>query len=130
MKNHWGQHVSQADRLEQFKLVYDYIKFHIGLYLATPPIFAVIAESFSVKDYRMFQLGLFLMIGVYLISGISAGLFMGRYVNSPWQERFLSNLEKNTFAPSRRLMHHTLYWVGLALGLGGLTAALVENVFL
>jgi hypothetical protein len=25
-------------RLEQFKLVYDYIKFHMGLYIATPPV--------------------------------------------------------------------------------------------
>jgi hypothetical protein len=36
-------------RLEQFKLVYDYIKFHIGLYLATPPVFAIVAESFRGK---------------------------------------------------------------------------------
>ena len=35
--------------LEQMKLVYDYIKFHIGLYLATPPVFVIVADSFGVS---------------------------------------------------------------------------------
>jgi hypothetical protein len=64
---------------EQMKLVYDYIKFHIGLYLATPPVFAIVAESFDVKPCRPFQIGLGLMIVVYVISGISASWFMGTY---------------------------------------------------
>jgi hypothetical protein len=65
---------------EQMKLVYDYIKFHLGLYLATPPVFAIIAESFEVKELPLFQIGLGLMILTYAVSGASAGLFMGKFI--------------------------------------------------
>jgi len=32
----WGDEVSESDRRDQLKLVYDYIKFHISLYIGTP----------------------------------------------------------------------------------------------
>jgi MFS family permease len=107
-------------RLEQFKLVYDYIKFHIGLYLATPPVFAIVAESFSLKEQQWFRLGLVIMIAIYLVSGVSAGLFMGKYVNKRWGE--VLNFDA-AYTRNRRFMHHTLYWVGLVVGLLGLIAA-------
>jgi hypothetical protein len=44
-----GAKVTDLAQFEQFKLIYDYIKFHIGLYLATSPIIANVAESFDVK---------------------------------------------------------------------------------
>jgi len=119
----WGG--SETDRLEQFKLVYDYIKFHIGLYLATPPIFAIVAESFGVKDRLAFQVGLGLMILIYLISGIHAGIFMGRYVNSPWAADFLKKVEMPLFSDFRRTMHHTLYWIGLSCGLVGSVLSII-----
>src|SRR5579872_4833371 len=101
--------IPKEDKLEQFKLIYDYIKFHIGLYLATPPVFSIVAESFKVKDKLGFQLGLGAMIVVYLISGISAGRFMGKYINSPWTEDFLTKVKCDLFSDDRRNMHHTLY---------------------
>jgi hypothetical protein len=118
---------SDAAKFEQFKLIYDYIKFHIGLYLATPPIFSIVAESFSVKDRPGFQVGLAAMIVVYLISGIHAGLFMGRYVNAPWTHEFLTQVKEELYSDFRRNMHHTLYWIGLGCGFLGLMVSIVSQ---
>jgi hypothetical protein len=117
--------LSKADELEQFKMIYDYIKFHIGLYLATPPVIAIIAESFNVKTSNWFRIGLGAMIVIYLASGINAGQFMARHVNDEWNARFLEEFKAEAFSPNRRFMHHTLYWIGLAVGLFGLAVALV-----
>lgn len=113
------------DPFEQMKLVYDYIKFHIGLYLATPPAFAIVSESFDVKQHLLFQIGLVLMIIVYVISGVHAGFFMGRFINSRWTPETLAVFNKEAYTPTRRNMHHTLYWIGLGFGVAGLVAAVV-----
>jgi hypothetical protein len=110
---------------EQMKLVYDYIKFHLGLYLATPPVFVIVAESFDVKTSSMFQLGLVGMIVVYTLSGIHAGLFMGRFINERWTDATLREFEDAAYTNRRRNWHHTLYWVGLAIGLLFLAWAVV-----
>jgi hypothetical protein len=122
----WGESVSGADRLEQFKLIYDYIKFHMGLYLATPPIIAILAEAFDVKTSDWFKGGVGVMIVIFLASGIHAGSFMGKCINEPWDEAFLNKVEHAAFSQTRRHMHHTLYWVGLAFGLSGLLLAVLE----
>lgn len=124
MRN-WSEGVSNLDKMEQFKLIYDYIKFHLGMYLATPPVIAIIAESFAAKDKHFFQIGLGLMIFIYLISGAHAGLFMSRYINDPWTTDILKDFESGAFSPTRRNMHHTLYWLGLALSLIGLILAIL-----
>jgi hypothetical protein len=120
---------SDSVRFEQFKLVYDYIKFHIGLYLATPPVFAVVAEAFEVNTRLAFRIGLGAMIVVYLVSGRDAGLFMGKYINVRWTDNFLTEVEKELYSPHRRYMHHTLYWIGLACGLLGLVISVVSRSF-
>jgi hypothetical protein len=109
---------------EQMKLVYDYIKFHLGLYLATPPVFAIIAESFRVTELILFQIGLVGMIVIYVLSGAHAGLFMGRFINTQWTTGTLEEFNRVAYTRSRRLWHHTLYWVGLAIGLLFLIAAI------
>jgi cytochrome b561 len=101
---------------EQMKLVYDYIKFHLGLYLATPPVFVVVAEAFHAKELILFQIGLVGMILIYGLSGIHAGLFMGRYINTRWTEQVLDNFNREAYTNCRRNWHHTLYWIGLAIG--------------
>jgi len=119
----WSSNLSEINRLEQLKLIYDYVKFHIGLYLATPPVFAVVAESFGLGHAHWFEAGLAAMIVVYLISGIHASFFMARLINDPWDGAFLSRHEKAAFSRNRRFMHHTLYFVGLVFGLAGLVLA-------
>jgi hypothetical protein len=110
---------------EQMKLVYDYIKFHLGLYLATPPVFVIVAESFDVKTSGLFQLGLVAMITVYLLSGIHAGNFMGRFINTPWTDATLREFEDTAYTTRRRNWHHTLYWAGLAVGVFFLAVAAI-----
>lgn len=127
MLRQWGVRISDADRREQFKLIYDYIKFHIGLYLASPAAIALMADAFGVKTHRAFQAGLSAMIIVYLAAGIHAGLFMARYINDPWQDNYLHDVEAGVFCPRRRFMHHSLYWIGLAAGLLGLIVAVIRK---
>ena len=124
----WGEGLDEAARREQLKLVYDYIKFHIGLYLATPAALGLIADGFGVKQTMPFVCGLAAAIVVYLVAGIHAGQFMSRQVNDPWQSDYLRRFESEAFSSRRRFMHHVLYWVGLALGLAGLLVAVGEKL--
>ena len=122
----WPDGVERGDRLEQFKLIYDYIKFHLGMYLATPPVIALIAESFGVTCRYSFQYGLVAMIVIYFTSGAHAGWFMGRFINDPWRPvpEMLREFEADAFSSTRRNMHHTFYWAGLILSLLGLILAI------
>jgi hypothetical protein len=119
----WGESVSDSNRRDQLKLVYDYVKFHIGVYLATPAALAVIADGLGVKQSLYFVAGLGAAIAVYLLAGIHAGMFMSRHVNDPWQTSYLQKFESEAFSPCRRFIHHSLSWVGLVLGLLGLSVA-------
>ena len=61
------------------------------------------------------------MIVIYLISGIHASFFMGKHINTRWSDnRFLNSFDSEAYTRFRRSMHHTLYWFGLLVGLGGL----------
>jgi hypothetical protein len=102
--------VDDSKKLDQLKLVYDYIKFHI----------VIIGDAFSVRGSIAFRSGLIIMITLYCISGISASLFMSHYVNYPWDTAFLSRFEIDAFSRKRRFLHHTLYWVGIVVGLLGI----------
>jgi hypothetical protein len=109
-----------AVRRDQLKLVYDYIKFHIGLYLSTPAVLGLIAKSFDVEKVPSFQHGLILMILAYLVAGAHAAWFMGTHVNRRWEDDYLGKFESSAYSLTRRLIHHWLYWLGLIIGLGGL----------
>jgi len=119
----WDDEVDDATRRDQFKLIYDYIKFHIGLYLATPAVIGLLGNSFDVVRKPGFQYGLAVMMGLYFIAGAHAGWFMGEHVNTAWGKDFLSRFEKAAFSRSRRRLHHGLYWLGLMAGLAGLVSA-------
>jgi hypothetical protein len=112
-----------ATRREQFKLIYDYIKFHIGLYLSTPAVIGLLGNTFGVLNKPAFQISLTAMIGLYLIAGVHAGWFMGNHVNKPWDRNYLPDFADAAFDSRRRFFHHWLYWLGLAVGLGGLLYA-------
>ena len=125
----WSTSLKDPDKLDQLKLVYDYVKFHIQLYLATPAVLVLVADGLQVKQDRIFTFGLIGMILVYLAAGIHAGLFMGRHVNDPRQGDFLKRFEQDAFSSGRRFMHHSLYWLGLAIG-GGCLALSAARTYL
>jgi hypothetical protein len=111
----------QAIRLDQFKIIYDYVKFHIGLYLGTPAGVAIIADALGLKDCPWFRIGLAVMIVVYAISGVHAGWFMGKYIHVRWTKDFPTDNDLKYFLSlKRRIWHHYLYWLGVLAGLGGL----------
>ncbi len=117
------EEVSEERRLEQLKLIYDYVKFHIGLYLATPAVFVVLAGGIEVETHDYFFVGLCSMIFVYLLAGGHAAWFMGNNINTKWKPGFLDTFEAAAFHKYRRYIHHWLYWLGIAFGLLGLIAS-------
>jgi hypothetical protein len=116
-----------SQELEQLKIISEYIKFHIGLYLATPPVFVVLAEGLKVNCSMPWLVGLGIMLVFYTVSGISAGLFMGRFINHRWNQEFpLAEIARQAFSRRRRLLHHWFYWLGLLAGMVGLLVAFVS----
>jgi hypothetical protein len=111
--------------LEQLKVVSNYITFHMGLYLATPPVLVILAEGLGVVESGLFISGFFLMIILYLVSGISAGWFMGKFINHPWTDNRLRALYAEAYSGRRRILHHWVYWAGLVVGLIALVMAYV-----
>jgi len=116
-----------AQEREQLKLVSEYIRFHMGLYLATPPVLVILAEGLGVTTSAWWIGCLLLMIVVYTVSGVDAGIFMGRFINFKWNPQRLETLKDQAYSPRRRFFHHWLYWGGLAIGIIGLILPLVQN---
>lgn len=108
-----------AVRREQFKLIYDYIKFHIGLYLSTPAVIGLLGRAFGAEG-TSFKIGLTIMIGLYLVAGVHAAWFMGAHINTAWNNDYLVDFADAAFSKRRRILHHWLYWLGLTSGLMGL----------
>jgi hypothetical protein len=123
----WGKGLTEADKREQFKLVYDYIKFHMGLYLSTPPLFALFANALSMQASKCFLVGLVVMICIYVFAAVDAALFIGRHVNNQWQDDYLDRFALEAFSPKRRFRHHTLYWIAIGFGLAGLILAFLAK---
>ncbi|MEU1428521.1 hypothetical protein ABZ412_15740 [Nocardia sp. NPDC005746] len=119
----WPEGVDDASRREQAKLMYDYIKFHIGLYLATPAAIGLLGSTFAVADKPSFQVGLATMMVIYLGAGLHASRFMGRFINVAWDQNVMATFEDKAFTFQRRVMHHWTYWLGLIIGLAGLLIA-------
>jgi pimeloyl-ACP methyl ester carboxylesterase len=118
---------SPEDQSNQRELVYDYIKFHIGLYLATPGVMFLIAEAVSVEKTDEFLSSMVVMLSLYLVSGIHAGRFMGSTINRQWESDNLREFASRAYDPIRRFMHHWMYWAGLLVGITGIVLALVFN---
>jgi len=112
-----------ATRREQFKLIYDYIKFHISLYLSTPAVIGLLGNAFGVLNKPAFHISLAIMIGLYLVAGVHAAWFMGNHVNTVWGKDYLDDFADAAFSRRRRILHHWLYWLGLGAGLIGLLYA-------
>lgn len=120
--------VRMEDReLDQLKLVSEYIKFHIGLYVATPPVLTIVAQGLHVDKSSWWNACLSLMIAIYVASGIHAGWFMGTYINTRWDDALLAQFAAKTYSGWRRFWHHWLYWIGLTVGLIGLFVPLLKQ---
>jgi hypothetical protein len=118
----------RAERLQQYQLIYDYVKFHIGLYLGTPPVLVIMADGLGVSKEPWFVGATVISVVIFLASGIHAALFMSRWVNDKWTVGFLERFEAEAFSRRRRRWHHTVYWLGLGIGLLGLALAMVVKV--
>lgn len=105
---------------DQLKLIYDYVKFHIQLYVATPAVLVLVADGFGVKGEPIFFAFLVAALTCFLCAGISAGRFMGTHVNSRWTVKYLESFSDVAFLMRRRHMHHSTYWAGLFLGALGI----------
>jgi hypothetical protein len=78
------------------------------------------------------------MILIYIASGVSAGAFMGRYVNNDWIKKgsldpngqlalLIEKFAREGFTWRRVIWHHYLYWLGLLVGLLGLFGAIISK---
>jgi hypothetical protein len=110
-KKTWGISDDGARR-DQFKLVYDYIRLHLQLYLATPPIFTIVATGLD-RPKDKIEHALIALILIYLIAGIDAAWRMSKCLNEPWQAGYIAKLEAQAFSRVRRFMNHSCYWIGL-----------------
>lgn len=122
-----GTVIDDSVRRDQLKLVYDYIKFHIALYLATPTALALIADAFDVKRSFYFAWGLIIAAIIFLGSGVDAAKFIGRHILRPWQNDYLQKFESDGFSNRRISIHHKLYWLGLAIGVVGFAIAILTR---
>lgn len=112
--------VNNSDRVEQFRMIYDYIKFHIGLYVGTPLVIMILAVILRVEKNPPFVAGMIDMVLLYLLAGIHAAWFMGTHLNRKWESDFLDEFEESAFKPTRSFWHHWMYWSGLIVGLSGI----------
>ena len=92
--------------------------------MASPAAIGLLGNVFGIVPKPAFKYGLLGMMGMYLIAGAHAGLFMGKHVNKAWDKDFLTKFEEAAFKPLRKFIHHWLYWLGLLSGLGGLVCAI------
>ncbi|KDM93501.1 hypothetical protein EA58_01170 [Photobacterium galatheae] len=115
--------------MKKSDLLYDYIKFHLGLYLATPPIMSVVATCLSLEKQASFKLGLLIMIVIYLFSGAHASWFIASHINVKWTaDKNWISFGKSADNLFRRTMHHYLYWLGLIAALTSIVVALLYPV--
>jgi hypothetical protein len=114
-----------AHKLKHADLLYDYIKFHLGLYIATPPLLAVVASGLGVADKASFRHGMLCLVAICFIAGVHASWTVASRINTKWESADLwLNFGNSAGSWPRRLVHHYLYWLGLLLGLLGMAGLL------
>ena len=98
--------------------LYDYIKFHLGLYIATPTAYVLIGTSLGLTTQNAYIVGLMTLLATCLIAGIHASVFITDHLFEKWEnlDRWHAMGEKS-IDPKRRFLQHHLYWIGLILAL-------------
>jgi len=114
-----------AQRVKHADLLYDYIKFHLGLYIATPPVLAVVATGLGVEKSPSFRHGMIGLVVIFFIAGIYASWIIASRVNASWTSvEDWAKFSAVAHSCWRRFFNHYLYWIGLSLGLVGMTGLL------
>jgi hypothetical protein len=73
--------------IDQVKQIYDYTKFHIGLYSTLLTGLVAVVTFAKGKDFALgFRWVLFVIIILLLIGGIAGALAASRIVYGPWHE--------------------------------------------
>jgi hypothetical protein len=89
---------------------------------------ALIGNALSITDYRVFKWSLLLSILIFLVSGLHASWFMGKYINRPWAIDFPSGkMWDYLFSFRRRLFHHIFYWIGVSVTLFGIIVSYIAG---
>jgi len=111
-------------KVKHSDVTYDYIKFHLGLYIATPPVIAIVATALGVQTTPAFQRGMIGLVIVFFIAGVCASWFIASHINRQWDtsQQWIA-LGERADDLLRRALHHYLYWIGLIVGLGGMFLA-------
>ena len=111
-------------KLKHSDLLYDYIKFHLGLYLATPPAISIVSVALKLDQDPLFQSGMIGMIAIYFIVGSHASWFIAKHINTIWlNDGLWEEFGESASCFIRRSIHHYSYWAGLALVLLGLAGS-------
>ena len=101
-------------KVKHSDVTYDYIKFHLGLYIATPPVIAIVATALGVQTTPAFQRGMIGLVIVFFIAGVCASWFIASHINRQWDtsQQWIA-LGERADDLLRRALHHYLYWIGL-----------------
>ncbi|MCB1790335.1 MAG: hypothetical protein KDJ24_08550 [Gammaproteobacteria bacterium] len=114
--------------IKQSDLLYDYIKFHIGLYLVTPASVALIGQALNIESCNAYRYGLGAMILIYLVAGTSASIFVANHLFAKWGDldrwRDLGVRGEDW---RRKFLHHYLYWIGLMVAIVGGVVSVVTG---
>jgi hypothetical protein len=113
-----------AREMKHADLLYDYIKFHLSLYLATPAALAIVANALELAKWPEFLWGLTGLFVACVIAAVSASWMLASAINVDWPTSAAwQAFGRKAQAGWRRFIHHYLYWAGLASGVGGLILA-------
>jgi hypothetical protein len=126
-----SQDAVSTKQIEQLKLIYDYAKFHIGLY-ATVSAALIGVTTFNENLKKNYMGWLLAVLGCFLAAGIGGGLVAGHVVYSRWDNPLVKELLKGYFTPTLSsprawnrykwftFIEHYAFWLGLLLGIIGL----------
>lgn len=94
--------------------LYDYIKFHLGLYIATPPAYGLLGEALNLTSKGAYKVGLVILVGTCLVAGLHASIFVTRYLFGHWTDlKRWHDMGEKAMDPQRRFFQHHIYWIAL-----------------
>jgi hypothetical protein len=108
--------------MEQLKLLFDYTKFHIGLYATL--VTGTIAVATFTKTGQAFGTLLKLMVGCFLLAGLAGGVVASHIPHVSNFETFTeTNIgfwDINIMKPGAwERLEHLAFWVGIAVAFVG-----------